>query len=110
MTDQLTVLHERRMYLDHRIEAKKQVGWETQWDERERDALAWAIERLSDGLESVVVPMPEHIVELAKLAVKVRGKAKVHEVIKQAGGRFGLRTVSPDRFEFLIQSFSDLLK
>jgi hypothetical protein len=44
--DAVAVLRERRAYLDARIEAKQRVGWETQWDERERDALAWAITEL----------------------------------------------------------------
>jgi hypothetical protein len=46
--DHLTVLRERAMYLRGRIEAKKVVGWETQWDARERAALLWAIEQLSN--------------------------------------------------------------
>ena len=33
------VLTERRNYLTGRIEAKEKVGWETQWDRRERDAI-----------------------------------------------------------------------
>ena len=42
----LAVLRERATYLRGRIEAKKVVGWEYQWDERERAALLWAIEQL----------------------------------------------------------------
>lgn len=46
MNDHLAVLQERWKWLNARIKAKKQVGWETQWDERERDALEWAISHL----------------------------------------------------------------
>jgi hypothetical protein len=33
-------------YLRERIQAKQRVGWEYRYDEREREALAWAIEQL----------------------------------------------------------------
>lgn len=46
MPDELLVLIERRNWLAARITAKQSVGWETQWDERERAALDWAIEIL----------------------------------------------------------------
>lgn len=46
MNEYLEVLRERATYLRGRIQAKKVVGWETQWDERERDALLWAMEQL----------------------------------------------------------------
>lgn len=36
----LLVLNERMKWLTERIKAKATIGWETQWDERERDALA----------------------------------------------------------------------
>ena len=42
----LDVLREREAYLRARIIAKQTVGWDYQYDERERAALAWAIERL----------------------------------------------------------------
>lgn len=45
-SDNLTVLRERRDWLAARIKAKESVGWETQWDQRERDALEWAVEQL----------------------------------------------------------------
>lgn len=47
MTHLLT-LQERARYLGARIQAKRLVGWEYQYDERERDALLWAINRLED--------------------------------------------------------------
>ena len=46
--DQLAVLRERAEYLDLRIEAKVTLGWDTDWDQRERAALLWAIERLEE--------------------------------------------------------------
>jgi hypothetical protein len=39
-------LDQRRRYLNERIKAKAIVGWENLYDQAERDALAWAIERL----------------------------------------------------------------
>jgi hypothetical protein len=47
MPDHLIVLCERRKWLDARIQAKTSVGWDTEWDERERDALAWAIDTIT---------------------------------------------------------------
>lgn len=46
MHPKLEVLIQRRNWLTARIEAKRSVGWETQWDEREWDSLSWAIEIL----------------------------------------------------------------
>lgn len=40
-------LRQRRDYLTQRIAAKKTVGWETQYDESERDALTWALMQLA---------------------------------------------------------------
>ncbi len=40
----LATIRQRRDYLTARITAKQQVGWETVWDERERDALTWVLE------------------------------------------------------------------
>lgn len=37
-----------------RIAAKEQVKWETQWDVRERNALAWAVRVLSHPVIQVV--------------------------------------------------------
>lgn len=48
MSGHLIVLQERERYLRHRIEAKRTVGWETRWDEREHDALQWAIDALKE--------------------------------------------------------------
>jgi hypothetical protein len=42
----LSVLKERQRWMHARIEAKKSIGWETQWDERELAALTWAISEL----------------------------------------------------------------
>ncbi len=50
----LEVLQERRRYLAKRIKAKREMGWEYQWDQREHDALSEAIQRLEelDGKEA----------------------------------------------------------
>lgn len=45
LIESLIVLRERKRWLDARIIAKRVVGWETDWDERERDALAYVIEQ-----------------------------------------------------------------
>ena len=42
----LRTLTERHDWLCARIKAKRSVGWETVYDERERDALAWALAEL----------------------------------------------------------------
>lgn len=39
-------LDQRCQYLSARIKAKQSVGWETVYDESERDALAWALDKL----------------------------------------------------------------
>ena len=44
--DHLRTLRERAEYLAGRIEIKQRVGWHWEYDERERAALLWAIERL----------------------------------------------------------------
>lgn len=44
----LLVLIERRDWLTARIAAKESVGWDVVWDKRERDALTWAIDRLTE--------------------------------------------------------------
>lgn len=36
-------LDQRRRYLEARIAAKKSVGWETIYDQSERDALTWIL-------------------------------------------------------------------
>jgi hypothetical protein len=45
--DKLDTLRERASYLAARIAAKESVGWDYAYDERERDALRWAIAILS---------------------------------------------------------------
>jgi hypothetical protein len=39
-------LEQRRNWLNERIIAKQKVGWETVYDESERDALSWALDKL----------------------------------------------------------------
>ena len=48
MSDQeaLETLNQRRQYLTLRIDAKKRMGWEFLYDQRERDALTWALDIL----------------------------------------------------------------
>ena len=41
--DRLEVLRQRRDYLELRIQIKTSLGWEAEYDEREREALRWAI-------------------------------------------------------------------
>lgn len=43
LREALIVLRERRDWLTERIKAKRTVGWDTQWDQRERDSLAAVI-------------------------------------------------------------------
>lgn len=49
MNEHLQTLRERERYLRARVQAKASVGWEFQWDERERAALAWAIKQLTEA-------------------------------------------------------------
>lgn len=49
MTEQelyLMTLRNRRDYLALRVEAKRKMGWEYEYDQREREALTWAIEQI----------------------------------------------------------------
>lgn len=48
MTEQEFIdrIDQRRRYLDERIVAKQRVGWETVYDEQERNALQWAVDQL----------------------------------------------------------------
>jgi hypothetical protein len=43
----IDTLTQRRDYLETRIEGKTKVGWQIEWDVREKDALAWALEKLN---------------------------------------------------------------
>jgi hypothetical protein len=52
MDEKISVLQDRADYLRVRIEAKKSVGWEYQYDVRERDALVWALSVLTAQNES----------------------------------------------------------
>jgi hypothetical protein len=44
------VLAERRNWLSQRIIAKTTVGWDVEWDTRERDALSHVIDEVDLGL------------------------------------------------------------
>lgn len=46
LPEAIQVLTERRNWLTARIRAKESVGWDVQWDRRERDALSRAIDYL----------------------------------------------------------------
>jgi len=46
----LGVLGQRRDWLTQRIKAKQVVGWDVEWDTRERDALAHVIDEVEDEL------------------------------------------------------------
>ena len=46
MNEHIETLKQRRDYLVGRIDNKKKQGWETQWDEREHEALTWALNQL----------------------------------------------------------------
>lgn len=48
----LQTLEERRLYLDARIKAKRSVGWDTLYDEREHAALTWAVLNLVEGVRA----------------------------------------------------------
>ena len=63
--DHWDVLSDRRNYLEARIEAKKKVGWETRYDEREHAALAWALDLLVDTPAPGVPLDEEHAAYLA---------------------------------------------
>lgn len=45
----IETLTQRRDYLKTRIFGKTKMGWETQWDEREHDALTFALDELAKG-------------------------------------------------------------
>lgn len=45
-SDQINTLTQRMKWLTIRAAGKKSIGWDYQYDERERDALIWALERL----------------------------------------------------------------
>jgi len=51
----IDVLRDRAAYLAARVTAKKSVGWEWSYDERERAALIWAIDRLERSVETAYV-------------------------------------------------------
>lgn len=53
MPEHLHALRERERYLCARVKAKQSVGWDYAYDERERAALQWAIERLSNTSAAV---------------------------------------------------------
>ena len=39
-------LDQRRRYLEKRVQIKQAMGWEYQYDESEREALAWALDTI----------------------------------------------------------------
>lgn len=45
----IAVLQQRAAYLAERVAAKQRVGWEHQWDQRERDALVHVLRALADS-------------------------------------------------------------
>lgn len=47
-----TVLRERRNWLTARIRAKESIGWDVEWDRRERDALTRVLEETSTSEEA----------------------------------------------------------
>ena len=58
----IDVLDQRRRYLEQRVQAKKTVGWDFAYDQRERDALTWAVGVLSEAFTPPQVegcPHPE---------------------------------------------------
>lgn len=48
LPEALVVLRERRDWLSARIKAKQSIGWDVEWDTRERDALAVVLAALSE--------------------------------------------------------------
>lgn len=48
----IAVLQQRALYLDARVEAKQKVGWEYQWDARERDALRVLLAQAARGIHA----------------------------------------------------------
>jgi hypothetical protein len=57
--EHLDRLDQRRRYLEARIQAKKSVGWETLYDQSERDALAWIIGVVAEPVAVEECPHPE---------------------------------------------------
>lgn len=49
--ERLDRLDQRCRWLTERIKAKQTVGWDTEYDTDERDALAWALPLLRDRLK-----------------------------------------------------------
>jgi hypothetical protein len=50
-SEYLDVLDQRRRYLEQRVQAKKTVGWDYAYDQRERDALAFVLGVLTEPQE-----------------------------------------------------------
>lgn len=46
MPDEIRTLTERRNWLTARIGAKNSVGWDVEYDTRERNALTWALHEM----------------------------------------------------------------
>lgn len=47
MNEHIETMRQRRNWLTARIAAKVSVGWDIEWDTRERDALSWALEQFA---------------------------------------------------------------
>lgn len=56
MSPHLETLIQRRNWLRERIKAKRLVSWDVQWDEREEEALTWAIGKLSGNPMLGILP------------------------------------------------------
>lgn len=52
MDEAREVMTQRRDYLNGRIRAKQEVGWEYQYDVRERDALTRVLDEMNPGKET----------------------------------------------------------
>jgi hypothetical protein len=67
-------LDQLRRYLEERIAAKRRVGWETLYDESERDALAWALQTITGPVPSDVIPQFGQEIEPDIMARARRGE------------------------------------
>lgn len=56
LDDALEVLHERADWLTARIAAKRSIGWDVEWDTRERDALTLTLEHVHTAELAAMAP------------------------------------------------------
>lgn len=69
--EHLDTLRQRQAYLGQRVIAKQAVGWDFQYDERERKALEWALARLGDTEDAGHSrPMPQASTNVTDAATK----------------------------------------